>query len=245
MKTIVFILITLASGAIAGTILGLINLLLVEPYIDQAIEIEVQNTIASGEPVDYNELVQYRLWQKGGEVVAGTILGTSISALFGLVYAYARDSLPGSNNKKKSLFLAGIMFVVIFLIPALKYPANPPAVGDPETIEYRESLFIGILAISGFTALGVALLYRWLGQRQKESKKIIVPAVYAVTIALAFVLLPPNPDEITISSDLLTSFRIITTVTIGIFWGLLGLILGSFWDVTRPHENRAPRLSAA
>jgi hypothetical protein len=44
---------------------------------------------------------------------------------------------------------------------------------------------------------------------------------------------------------LLTSFRIITTVTIGIFWGLLGLILGSFWDVTRPHENRAPRLSAA
>ena len=242
MKTLAFILITLISGAIAGTILGLINQLLVEPYIDQAIEIEVQNTVASGEPVDLDELVQYRLWQKGGEIVAGTILGTSISALFGIVYVYSRDSLPGSNNKKKGLILAGIMFFVIFLIPALKYPANPPAVGDPETIEYRESLYIGMLVISGFTALGVAILYRSFGQNRKESRKIIVPAIYTVIISLAFAVLPANPDEITISSDLLMNFRIVTTITMGIFWGALGILLGSFWDVVKPHETRAPKL---
>ncbi len=237
MKTIAFILITLVSGAIAGTILGLINQLLVEPYIDQAVEIEVQNTVSSGEPVDLDELVQYRLWQKGGEIVAGTILGTSISALFGIVYVYSRDSLPGSNNKKKGLILAGIMFFVIFLIPALKYPANPPAVGDPDTIEYRESLYIGMLVISGFTALGVAILYRSLGQNRKESRKIIVPAIYAVIVAFAFAVLPNNPDEVAISADLLMNFRIVTTITMGIFWGALGLLLGSFWDVVRPHET--------
>jgi predicted cobalt transporter CbtA len=237
MKTLAFILITLISGAIAGTILGLINQLLVEPYIDQAIEIEVQNTVVSGEPVDLDELVQYRLWQKGGEIVAGTILGTSISALFGIVYIYSRDSLPGSNNKKKGLILAGIMFFVIFLIPALKYPANPPAVGDPETIEYRESLYIGMLVISGFTALGIAILYRSLDQTHKESRKIIVPAIYAVIIALAFAVLPNNPDEVAISADLLMNFRIVTTITMGIFWGVLGLMIGSFWDVVRPHET--------
>ena len=237
MKTLAFILITLISGAIAGTILGLINQLLVEPYIDQAIEIEVQNTVASGEPVDLDELVQYRLWQKGGEIVAGTILGTSISALFGIVYVYSRDSLPGSNNKKKGLILAGIMFFVIFLIPALKYPANPPAVGDPETIEYRESLYIGMLVISGFTALGVAVLYRSLGQNRKESRKIIVPAIYAVIVAFAFAVLPNNPDEVAISADLLMNFRIVTTITMGIFWGALGILLGSFWDVVKPHET--------
>ena len=242
MKTLAFILITLISGAIAGTILGLINQLLVEPYIDQAIEIEVQNTVASGEPVDLDELVQYRLWQKGGEIVAGTILGTSISALFGIIYVYSRDSLPGSNNKKKGLILAGIMFFVIFLIPALKYPANPPAVGDPETIEFRESLYIGMLVISGFTALGVAILYRSLGQNRKESRKIIVPAIYAVIIALAFTVLPNNPDEVAISADLLMNFRIVTTITMGIFWGALGILLGSFWDVVKPHETRAPKL---
>ncbi len=242
MKTLAFILITLISGAIAGTILGLINQLLVEPYIDQAIEIEVQNTVASGEPVDLDELVQYRLWQKGGEIVAGTILGTSISALFGIVYVYSRDSLPGSNNKKKGLILAGIMFFVIFLIPALKYPANPPAVGDPETIEYRESLYIGMLVISGFTALGVAILYRSLGQNRKESRKIIVPAIYAVIVSFAFAVLPNNPDEVAISADLLMNFRIVTTITMGIFWGALGILLGSFWDVVKPHETRAPKL---
>lgn len=242
MKTLAFILITLISGAIAGTILGLINQLLVEPYIDQAIEIEVQNTVASGEPVDLDELVQYRLWQKGGEIVAGTILGTSISALFGIVYVYSRDSLPGSNNKKKGLILAGIMFFVIFLIPALKYPANLPAVGDPETIEYRESLYIGMLVISGFTALGVAILYRSLGQNRQESRKIIVPTIYAVIIALAFTVLPNNPDEVAISADLLMNFRIVTTITMGIFWGALGILLGSFWDVVKPHETRAPKL---
>jgi predicted cobalt transporter CbtA len=242
MKTLAFILITLISGAIAGTILGLINQLLVEPYIDQAIEIEVQNTVASGEPVDLDELVHYRLWQKGGEIVAGTILGTSISALFGIVYVYSRDSLPGSNNKKKGLILAGIMFFVIFLIPALKYPANPPAVGDPETIEYRESLYIGMLVISGFTALGVAILYRSLGQNRKESRKIIVPAIYAVIVAFAFAVLPNNPDEVAISADLLMNFRIVTTITMGIFWGALGILLGSFWDVVKPHETRAPKL---
>lgn len=243
MKTVAFILITLVSGAIAGTILGLINQILVEPYIDQAVAIEVQNTVASGESVDVDELVQYRLWQKGGEIVAGTILGTSISALFGIVYIYSRDSLPGSNNKKKGLILAGIMFFVIFLIPALKYPANPPAVGDPETIEYRESLYIGMLVISGFTALGVAILYRSLGHTRRESMKIIVPTVYAVIIALAFVVLPANPDEITISSNLLMNFRIVSTITMGIFWGILGILLGSFWDIVKPHETRETKLS--
>ncbi len=245
MRTIAFIIITLLSGAIAGTILGLINQIMVEPFIDQAIAIEVENTIASGEPVDFGELAQYRLWQKGGEIVAATILGISISALFGIVYAYARDSLPGSNNKKKGLILAGIMFFVIFLIPGLKYPANPPAVGDPETIEYRESLYIGTLVISGFTALGVALLHRKLGQMQKESRKIVAPAIYAVIIALAFAVLPNNPDEVAISTNLLMNFRIVTAITMGIFWGVLGILLGSFWDVVKPHETRTPKLHTA
>jgi hypothetical protein len=48
------------------------------------------------------------------------------------------------------------MWFILFLVPALKYPANPPAVGDPETIYYGQSLYIAYLAISGFSALGLA-----------------------------------------------------------------------------------------
>ncbi|MGH9983280.1 MAG: CbtA family protein, partial [Nitrososphaeraceae archaeon] len=75
MKTIAFIIIALLSGAVAGTFLGLINQVLVEPFIDQAIEIETQNMISEGETIDRQELNDTRLWQKGGEIVAGTILG--------------------------------------------------------------------------------------------------------------------------------------------------------------------------
>ncbi|MGA9169321.1 MAG: CbtA family protein [Nitrososphaeraceae archaeon] len=62
------------------------------------------------------------------------MLGTSLASLFGVVFAYSRSSLPASNNKKKALILAGLMFFVLVLVPALKYPANPPAVGNPATI---------------------------------------------------------------------------------------------------------------
>jgi hypothetical protein len=55
------------------------------------------------------------------------------------------------------------MWFVLFLVPALKYPANPPAVGDPETIYYRQTLYVIFIAISGFSALAVAFMYRTFG----------------------------------------------------------------------------------
>jgi hypothetical protein len=89
----------------------------------------------------------------------------SLGALFGIVIVYSRSLLlPHSNrNLRKTLILDGIMWFVLFFVPALKYTANPPAVGDLETIYYRESLYIGLLAISGFSALGLALIYGKLG----------------------------------------------------------------------------------
>ena len=235
MKTITFIAITLIAGGISGLILAVLNLGIVEPYIDQAINIENQNTIAQGEVINPQELNEYRVWQKSGEIAAGTTLGVSLGALFGVVFVYARRSIPGSNNIKKALILAGIMLLVIYIVPALKYPANPPAVGDPETIYYRESLYIILLSISGFSALGLAFLYRKLGD--KKGKQIVVPVIYTGIIAAAFMILPPNPDEITAPMDLVMGFRIASGLTMSIFWGLLGLILGALWDKTRPHET--------
>jgi predicted cobalt transporter CbtA len=235
LKTITFIAITLIAGAISGTLLAIMNLGIVEPYIDEAINIENQNAIAQGEVINPQEFNDYRLWQKSGEIAAGTTLGISLGALFGIVFALTRNSIPGSNDKKKALILAGVMLLVIYIVPALKYPANPPAVGDPETIYYRESLYITLLTISGFSALGLAFLYRMLGD--KKAKQIVVPVIYIGIIAAAFMILPPNPDEITAPMDLVMGFRIASGLTISAFWGLLGLILGALWDKTRPHET--------
>jgi predicted cobalt transporter CbtA len=235
MKTIIFIAITLLAGAIAGTILGAINQVAVEPYIDRAVELETHDANQSSQIINSAEFTAYRLWQRGGEIVAGTILGLSIGSLFGIVFAYTHSSVPGSNNKKKALIVAGIMWFVLFLMPALKYPANPPAVGDPETIYYRQSLYVAFLAISGFSALGLAFLYRKMGAL--NIKKAIIPVAYAAIISGAYLAMPANPDPINAPMDLVMGFRITSAITISMFWGLLGVIFGTFWDKLNPSET--------
>lgn len=240
MKTLTFVIITLFSGVIAGIVLGLINQAVVEPFIDRAISIETQRHVARGESIDTAQQSQYRVWQKGGEVVAAAMYGVSLSALFGIVFVYSRRSLPGFTNKKKALFLAAIMFFVIFLIPALKYPANPPAVGNPSTIYYREMLYVGFIAVSGFSALALALSYKKLKTYLSEKKTtvmLIVSLIYAIIMIGAYLTFPPNPDKVTIPMNLIISFRIASVCSIGIFWGVLGMIVGLFWDKLKIHET--------
>lgn len=226
------------AGAIAGTALSTLNLGIVEPYLERAIALENQNAAMNGEMLNPIEFDNYRLWQKGGEIAAGTILGTSYGALFGIVFAYGRKSIPGSTEIKKALILAGVMLLVLYIVPALKYPANPPSVGDPETISYRQSLYIPFVAISGFSALGLAFLYRKLGKANKnEAKKILIPAIYSAIMIVAYAAMPPNPDAITAPMDLVTGFRIASGFTMSVFWGLLGFLLGAFWDKLKPHET--------
>ena len=122
----------------------------------------------------------------------------------------------------------------MFVIPFLKYPGNPPAVGNPDTIYLRESLYLGFLAVSAVYALGLGVLfYRFRGVRHI---RIIIPLVYAVIMSSAFALFPPNPDKITIPMDLVSSFRIASGLTMVGFWVVLGVAFGLLWQRFRPHE---------
>jgi len=237
MKTAVFLAIVLVSGALAGTIHGVANLVFVESYLDEAIGIENQNLFASGEEKDtpqfWVEYDNYRDWQKGGQVLAGAILGTSIGALFGIVYAYSRNSLPGKNDLKKTFVLAAIMWLTIYFIPFLKYPANPPTVGDPETVVLRSILFLSFIAISGFGAVGFYQLYK----RLASSKKIAAFVGYAVFIGIAFALMPPNPDEVSAPMDLVNGFRAMSVVAVSVFWVSVAIILGGLWHKFRPDSQ--------
>ena len=233
MKLLTFVGITLLAGVISGLAYGGINLLVAEPFIDQAIGIEIQNLINEGEEVDMNEIANYRLWQKGGEVVAGAIFGLSFASFYAIVYGYTRRSLPGSSDVKKSLFLASLVWLTIFIIPFIKYPGNPPAVGDPETIYYRQALYVTFVAISGLGALGSAFLYRKMASI--GARKFIVPALYAAYIIGFYFAMPPNPDAITIPAELLTNFRIVTVITATIFWVILGITFGALWSRFKLH----------
>lgn len=228
----------MTSGVLAGLILGGANLVFVEPSLDQAIGIENQHLFATGEEKDTPEFQTkyegYRTWQKTGQILAGGILGISLGSLFGIVFALSRNSLPGKTDIRKSLILAGIMWLTVYFIPFLKYPANPPTVGDPETIVLREILYLTFIAISGFGALGFYKLSKNL-----KTKKFIAVVGYVIVILMAFVIMPDNPDQITTSMDLVDHFRIMSAFTVSIYWLSLGIILGTLWNYYKPHKEVA------
>jgi len=236
MKTALFISIVLLSGCFAGTIHGLANLAIVEPYLDEAIGIENQNLFASGEEEDtpqfQAEYESYRIWQKGGQVLAGAILGTSMGALFGIVFALSKKVLPGEHHVKKALVLSGIMWMTIYLIPFLKYPANPPTVGDTDTVVLRSILYLSFIAISGLGAVGFYQLFK----RLQKGKRIFAIIGYAAFIGSVFFLMPENPDEVTAPMDLVNGFRIMSVVAVSIFWIAIAVILGTFWQRFNPER---------
>ncbi len=241
MRLVVFIGTALLAGVISGLIYGSINLVVTEPFIDQAIDLETKNALAEGRDVGSpEEIAHYRTWQKGGGVLAGSIMGLSLGSLFALVYAFAWPSLRGSNGMKKGLFLAAIIWFTIFMVPFLKYPANPPSVGDPDTIYYRQSLYLLFITASGLGALGLAFLYKKLGNR--KYRKFVIPAVYAAYIAAVFVAMPPNPDQITAPMQLVNNFRIASALTVTAFWFILGTIFGVLWDRFKPHIRVTSKL---
>lgn len=232
MRMFLFIAIVLLAGASAGIIHGLVNLAIVEPFLDRAIGIENQNKFAVGETKDtpefWVEYYSYRAWQKGGQLLSGATLGASMGALFGIVFGYSRNSLPGNNFVKKALLLALIMWIAIYVIPFAKYPANPPTVGDPATIYYRETLYTAFIALSGFGALGFYQIHK------RINRKILAFIGYAVFMTMVFVAMPNNPDPVKAPADLVTGFRITSFVAVSTFWIAVGIILGALWQKFQP-----------
>jgi len=224
-----FIEIVLVSGFVAGTIHGAVNLANVEPYLDEATGIENQVLFESGEAEDspqfWVEYNSYRDWQKSGQLLAGGILGMSIGAVFGIVFDYSRNSLPEGHTVKKTFVLAAIMWITIFLIPFLKYPANPPTVGDADTVVLRGILYLTFITISGFSAVGFSRLYKKL-----ENKKYLAVVGYAVFITAVFFFMPPSPDEVTAPMDLVKGFRTMSVMAVTTFWIAEAIILGLLWQ---------------
>ncbi|HXV65915.1 MAG TPA: CbtA family protein [Nitrosopumilaceae archaeon] len=237
MKTPLFLAIVLLSGFSAGIIHGFTNLALVEPYLDEAIGIENQNLFETGDAMDspsfWVEYNSYRDWQKNGQILAGGILGMSIGSLFGIVFAFSRKVLPEGHDAKKALVLATIMWFTIFFIPFLKYPANPPTVGDSDTVVLRGILYLIFIAISGLSALG----FYHISKKLKKQKKILSIIGYAIFMSLVFIFMPSNPDVMTAPISLVDGFRLMSLLAVSVFWISNALILGILWNRFKPDSS--------
>jgi len=149
--------------------------------------------------------------------------------LFGLAYAFAYRRVPGAVTPQGvSILLAAAGFVAIYLVPNLKYPANPPAVGDAKTIGVRTALYFIMIAVSIAAMIGAFSLKRLLAHRLSDwNSTLAVVAYYVVIVAIAGLLLPAvNEVPAQFPAVVLWKFRVASIGAQFIMWATLGLLFG-------------------
>src|ERR671932_392103 len=160
------------------------------------------------------------------------LFGVTVGGLFGLAYACFRDHLLSHSEWNRSLSLAGAIFAGAFLIPFMKYPANPPTVGDPATIGERTASYLTIVALSLFVVLAAWYAARALRVRGTGAplRHLTVGLGVVVAVGVLFLILPPAPDPGEFPSGLLWSFRLSSLGTQLVFWAGLGVVFGLFCE---------------
>ena len=226
----------LVRGMLAGIVAGLLTFAFArvagEPAVDQAISFEEKAAAARGEAPE-PELVS-RETQAGLGLLTGVVVyGASFGGLFALTFAYAYGRVGRLGARALSATLAVGAFIALVIVPNLKYPANPPSVGDPETIGMRTGLFFLMIAIS-LAALVFSLKVRRRAAARvgQWNGAIIGGAVYVVIIAAVQLSMPViNEVPQAFPATLLWHFRVAALGMQLIIWTTIGLLFG--WLVER------------
>jgi hypothetical protein len=206
------------AGVAGGAALALVLRLIGEGPIGRAVALE---------GVGDDEMFSRGVQQIGG-MVAAVLYGAALGAVFTLAYALVRHRLRTTDDWRASVGLAAAAFIAVFLLPFLKYPANPPAVGDPDTIGRRTALYLVAVAWSVLATWGGWRAWRALVAKGMPAATA-VPATLAVWIALAAVglmILPANTDPVAPPATLIWQFRLATVAGAGAYWSVTGLVFG-------------------
>jgi predicted cobalt transporter CbtA len=176
------------------------------------------------------ELVSRSVQAGLGLFVGVLVYSAAFGGLFGLAYAFAYGRMPGALSPQAlSIVLAATGFIAVYLVPSLKYPANPPAVGEPETIGVRTALYFGMIAISFGAMVGsIALRHLFVARHGDWNATLIAGAYYiALMAAVAFVLPAVNEVPEQFPAVVLWNFRIASIGAQLILWATLGLLFGA------------------
>jgi hypothetical protein len=226
----------LAAGLLAGLLAGLFAFVFGEPSVDGAIQLEEAAAVdhdhggdeAAGHSHEGEEEIFSRSTQKVGLFFATGFSGMFVGGLFGMAYAYFGGRLASGSEWIRSLSLAGALFVGAFLIPFLKYPANPPTVGDPATIGSRTAAYFALVALSLLVVLGAWYAARRLRERGVAApiRQLAVGLGIAVAVGVLFLILPTGPDPGEFPAGLLWDFRLSSLGTQLVLWAGIGVIFG-------------------
>ncbi|WP_433577708.1 CbtA family protein [Nocardia brasiliensis] len=227
----------LLAGLIAGLLAATVGYFVGEPKVEAAIAIE---EAAAAPPAEHShgaepeatgghshgdeeEPLVSRTGQKAGQFLALGLAGLALGAIFASVAHFARRyTTLGGPALALGLGLGG--WAAIVAVPFFKYPANPPAVGDPDTINERTLLWVAAVAL-GFVAVGAAVYAFKLLRAQPSTLRLIGGlAVFVLITALGYILLP-GIDEVKADfpASLLWQFRVASLAETATLWACLSL----------------------
>jgi predicted cobalt transporter CbtA len=235
----------LLAGAIGAALAFAFARLCAEPVIGRAIAFEDARTEAEQAQGVHEHGVE--LFTRGvqssvglgfGVLIFGLAMGALFAVLFCVVYARAASSAKSPAPRQLSVLLAAGAFVAVYLVPFLKYPPNPPAVGQSDTIGARTGWYLVMVLISLVLAIAAVLFARRLADRVGVwNGRLLAVGVYLATIVVVMVLLPTvdeTPQPLRDASgaiiypgfpaDVLYEFRLLSLATQLVLWVTIGLV---------------------
>jgi predicted cobalt transporter CbtA len=238
----------LLRGMLVGLVAALLSFgflkLAGEPSVDRSIAFEkamdeakakakADEAAAKGQPApaeeDEPELVSRPVQAGIGLLTGVAVYSTAFGGLFALVFALAYGRMADLGPRETSAVLAAVGFIAVYVTPMLKYPANPPSVGLPETIGMRTSFYFAMILISLAAMIAAGMLRNRLNARFGvwNSALIAAGAYIVVMAAVAFALPAVNEVPQDFPATVLWQFRIASLGGQLIMWATLGLLFGA------------------
>ena len=265
----------LVRGMLVGLVAGLlafgVGRLFGEPQVDRAIAFEEQSEHAAGEVHEMAmgagqaaamaaapahaagaheheaALVSRGVQSTLGLFTGVVVFGTALGGLFALVFAFAYGRVGRLGPRAVAALLAAAGFLAVVLVPALKYPPNPPAVGAPDTIVYRTELYFFMLLVSvAALILAVSLGRQLAGRYGTWNGTLAGAAVFLAIIVVAQLLLPTvNEVPARFPADVLWYFRITSLGMQAVLWTTIGLGFGMLTERSLMPRGSFAALSAS
>ncbi|AHH19433.1 putative membrane protein [Nocardia nova SH22a] len=189
-------------GAIGGLLAFLFARILAEPIINRAIDYEgardeahtrLEEAAGHGmHGVEDAELFTRSVQENIGIGFGMIVFGAAMGALFAVVYCLFVGRVGKLSPRNLALCVAGGMFAVLYAVPFFKYPANPPSIGNPDTIKERTGLYLLMVLISAVAAVGAVWLGRRLQARLGNWTATIVAGLAFVVVVTAIAAILPS-----------------------------------------------------
>ncbi len=218
----------LLVGLLAGFATFLVAHQVGEPHVQTAIALEEaasHDEPATAHTHDEDGATVSRHDQRTWGLLTGSLaVGVAIGGIVALVAASVVGRIGRLTPGQSTALVSLVGFVAVALVPFLKYPANPPAVGSADTIGDRTSWYFGFVLISvAFAALAALVAVRVHEHSGAYAAVLSGVGLYLVAMVVASRLMPSVNEVGDFPADVLWYFRRASLLTLGTLWGAIGL----------------------